>query len=66
MAGVAIYVSHWRAYGSERYVAPWQIGKWLCSLGTPFSGESESISAAFGRYTALCVVDDFGNLVGVP
>lgn len=35
-----------------------QIGRWLVVC--------TAVSAIFGRSTAMCVVDDFGDLVGVP
>lgn len=38
--------------------APLQIGKYLVS--------SSGLDSIFGCLTQLCVVDDFGNLVGVP
>jgi hypothetical protein len=36
------------------------VGKWIASLGDPFD------EAVFPYRTAVCVVDDFGNLVRVP
>jgi hypothetical protein len=41
----------------NRHAAPYQIGKWIV--------HAPSLAGFFSREAQLCVVDNFGNLVGV-
>ena len=53
--GVSVEIDHRRVYHSEY---TYQIGKWLVCC--------TALYGVFERMTAICVVDDFGNLVRVP
>lgn len=60
-----IDVCHFRLYGDIHTEKKWndrcrhQIGKWIVSLS------GQNIWPILDKTTALCVVDDFGDLVAV-